>query len=355
MSIAMNASENDAGLGRVLCDDPACQPSIGRQRAHGAVSMARPMRRQRVPYVALDGDDCYASRVIDGSGARASRWSRRVVSSVILILSLAVAAEHLDAEETRPAAGGGVSGPPAPAAPAVAATPVPPAEPALPGAPAEPGAAARVDDTEPPPAPQKRRRINVWPWFDYESDPETRTTRVRMLGPLLEYRSTADRIAVAFRPFISIDQARVGHDDHVRVLGPLMVSHWGPEEQTTKGFFGLATYRTRTSADGRTLESQDARVLPFYFYSWERPDRAGRLSVAPFYADVEDLFGYERVKMIMFPGYLSLQRKDVERRYYLFYPVTPQPSAEAAEAIASLHRTAGELAEEAAAAPPDVF
>jgi hypothetical protein len=273
----------------------------------------------------------------------------------LIVGVLAADVRSLLAAEAKLEAGGGVSGPPAPAVPAVAATPEPPAEPAVPGAPVEPGAAARVEDTEPSPAPMKHRRINAWPWFDYESDPATQTTRVRLLGPLLEYRSTADRIAVAFRPLISIDQARVGHDDHVRVLGPLMVSHWGPEEQTTKGLFGLATYRTRTSEDGRTLESQDARVLPFYFYSWERPARAGRLSVAPFYADVEDLFGWDRVKMIMFPGYLSLQRKEVERRYYLFYPATPEPSAEAAEAIASLRRVAGELVEEPASPAPDVL
>jgi hypothetical protein len=276
--------------------------------------------------------------------------------AVVLLAALAVAARSDVRAATDDTGGGSVSGPPAPAVPAIAATPAPAAEPAVPGAPVEPGAAARAEPPEPPPPTAKRRKLNFWPWFSYESDPEARTSRLRILGPLLEYRTSADRIAVALRPFISIDQSRVGHDDHVRVLGPLIVSHWGQEEQSTKGLGGLVTYRTRTSADGRTLESQNARVFPFYFYEWERPAPFGRLSVAPFYADVGDLFGYERVQMIMFPGYLSLQRKDGERRrYYLFYPVTPEPSAEAAAAIADLHRTAGEIGEEPEPAPAEVF
>lgn len=263
--------------------------------------------------------------------------------STVLAATVATAAD-----ESSPLTGGGnVSGPPAPAVPAIAATPEPAEKPAVPGAPVEPGAAAREETQV---AAKKPRRyfpkIDLWPFLYYESDPVAETSRFQLFGPLLEYRTSADRLWLDFRPLISISQSRVGHDDDVHILYRVMNSHWGDREQTTTALGGLVTYRTQTSEDGRTLESQRARVLPLYFYDWDQSSMFGRVSVAPFYADVDDVFGYDRVQMIMFPAYLHLQRADRDRRYYLFFPVTtetPRTAGHADEAIASLHRTADDL------------
>ncbi len=215
---------------------------------------------------------------------------------------------------------GRVTGPPAPAVPGVAATPEPPAEPALPHAPVEPGVAARAEPLAPIDPEAKPRSINLWPLFQYDSDPQARSSRLRVFGPLLEYRATAERQAIHVRPFVSIDQARVGHDDHVSFLGPVLRSHWGQTTQWTTGFGGLFTYRTRTSADGRTLEAQTARLLPLYFYEWKNPEPEGRLSVAPFYVDLEDFYGYEKVEMVLFPAYVRLKTPTLDRYYYP-YPI----------------------------------
>jgi hypothetical protein len=264
---------------------------------------------------------------------------------VVLGASPALAA----ADVSSPLAGskGGAAGPRAPAVPDVAATPEPAAAPAVPGAPLEPGVAAR-SEPEPPPRVTAPRHIDLWPWFSYEADPATQTTRLRILGPLLEYKSAPDRVLLAFRPLISIDQARVGHDDEVQVLYPLLTSRWQSDEQETTGLGGVVRYRTRTSHDGRTLEAQHARLLPIYFYDWERPASYGRLSVVPIYADLEDTFGYEQLELVMFPAYLRLRKPEGERRYYLFIPVSSSDrtddalSGDASAAISSLHRVAGD-------------
>jgi hypothetical protein len=179
--------------------------------------------------------------------------------------------------------------------------------------------------SEPPAAPAPGgapRSVKLWPLFEYESDPAAGSSHLRILGPVLEYRSDPQRQAFAFRPFVSISQSRVGHDDDVHILYPLLSSHWGQTDQVTTGFGGLFTYRTRTSEDGVTLESQDARILPVYVYAWDRPEAFGRFSVAPLYADVEHLLGYERVQMVMFPAYVRVQRAELDRHYYLFPLIT---------------------------------
>ncbi len=229
-------------------------------------------------------------------------------------------AQAAEKDGSAPVTGGGASGPPAPAVPGIAATPAPVAEPAVPNVPLEPGVAAREEPVEAPPPDAKPRRIKLWPLFQYESDPATRKSHVRILGPLIEYRADADRQAIFLRPFVSIDQSRIGHDDHVSLFGPLLTSHWGQTEQVTKALGGVLTYRTRTSADGRTLESQRVRLPPLYFYEWDRPEPSGRLSIAPFYVDVRDAFGYEHVEAVLFPAYVHLQRPSLDRYYYP-YPI----------------------------------
>jgi hypothetical protein len=249
----------------------------------------------------------------------AVRTRRLLVISTVLIV-LGGTAWQSRGDDTGSSPIGGVSGPPAPAVPAIAATPAPVAPPALPNAPLEPGVAAREEPVEPPSPDAQPRSVNLWPLFQYDSDPATRTKRVRIFGPLIEYRTDAERQAIFVRPFVSIDQSRVGHDDDVRFLGPLLTSHWGQTEQVTTGFGGLFTYRTRTSADGRTREAQHARLLPLYFYEWDQSSPAGRISLIPVYADIEDFLGYERVEMVAFPVYLHLQRPALDRYYYP-YPI----------------------------------
>ena len=168
------------------------------------------------------------------------------------------------------------------------------------------------------PSPAAARTLKLWPLFEYESDAAAGTLSVKLLGPLVEYRRDPGFLRLVVRPFLSIRQARAGHDDEVRVLYPLLTARWQPEEQTTTGLGGLLTYRTTTTADGKTLTRQRLRAYPFYFYDWE-PERGSVASLVPFYADLEDFLGFERVQMVLFPGYLRLRQPLVDRRY-LFFP-----------------------------------
>ena len=170
--------------------------------------------------------------------------------------------------------------------------------------------------------------MNLWPLFRYESDPATHLLHVQIFGPLIEYRADAARQALHVRPFVSIDQSRVGHDDHVSLLGPVLTSHWGQTEQETKGLGGLFTYRTRTSVDGRTLEMQDARLRPVYFYAWEQGERGGRVSVLPVYGDLDDFLGYDHVDVVAFPAYVHVKKGPALDRFYYPYPIISRDGPE---------------------------
>ncbi len=162
------------------------------------------------------------------------------------------------------------------------------------------------------------RHLKVWPFFEYRADPAAQTQQLKILGPLFEYRTDADFLFLFLRPLLSIRQARAGHDDEVRVLYPLLTSRWRDDEQRTLGLGGVFSYRTTTAEDGRSLTSQNFRAFPFYFYRWDRPAETGRLSILPFYADLDDFLGFERVQMVAFPAYLRLRKPLVDRHYVLF-------------------------------------
>ncbi len=168
------------------------------------------------------------------------------------------------------------------------------------------------------------RELKLWPLFDYRSDAATGTQRLRILGPILEYASDPRYRTFAFRPLLSVRQARVGHDDEVNLLYPFLTSRWQNEEQTTTSFGGLLSYRTTTSTDGRTLISQRFRALPVYFYDWDG-EHGGRASLIPVYADLDDVAGFSRVQMVAFPAYLRVMQPEYDRRFWL-YPFFSQVS-----------------------------
>ncbi len=175
------------------------------------------------------------------------------------------------------------------------------------------------------------RQWKLWPLFDYTSNDETGTRNLKVLGPLIEYDSDPQYRTVAVRPLFSVRQARVGRDDEVRVLYPLITARWKPEEQTTRSLFGVLTYRTTTSSDGKTLTGQHFRAAPFYFYDWDG-EHGHRVSVPPLWADLDDIAGY-RVQMIALPAYLRLSRPDYERRFYGF-PIYSRVSGPRADGYA---------------------
>ena len=190
-------------------------------------------------------------------------------------------------------------------------------------------------DAEPlAPAPPSRSRIvKLWPLFEYETDAAAGTRRLGLLGPLLEFRSDPTHISLFIRPFLSLVQARVGHDDHVRLFYPLLESHWQAEEQSTRGLGGLLRYRTRTTADGTALTHQRFAALPLFFYDWDAPDEWGTTAILPIYANIEHALGYDHVRTVLFPAYLYLRQGKIERRY-LFFPVigaTTGPGARGAQ------------------------
>ncbi len=163
-------------------------------------------------------------------------------------------------------------------------------------------------------SPARALDIKLWPLVDYHSDTSGQRS-LHLLGPLFAYESSADSQQITLRPLFSFTRGpRISHNQ-LSVLYPLFVSHWEPA-LTDYRLFGLITYTTETDPHP---DGWDRRftIFPFIFYRYSHL-RGARLSVLPFYADVDDFFGYQRVQMFLFPLYMRLEEALTTRTWVLF-------------------------------------
>ena len=164
--------------------------------------------------------------------------------------------------------------------------------------------------------------VKLWPLFRYARDDERGQLRWSAFGPFVEYAETPDTRELHVRPFISIHQKRgPTPDDRADICYPLASSRWTQDHQTFR--FLLFTYRTQSRARETVPEEvvppYESRltVFPFLFYR-HHPEDGPSLSVFPFWLDLEDFAGWERVRAVMFPAYLELTEPRVERRFMPF-------------------------------------
>ncbi len=155
--------------------------------------------------------------------------------------------------------------------------------------------------------------IKLWPLIDYRRD-SSGQRRLDLLGPLFSYTSGPDAAQLVVRPLFAFTRGRAS-ERRLSILYPLFVSRWGPEDREYR-LLELVSYRT---GQPRQPDQSDRRftIFPIVFYRHSRA-LGTQLSVLPFYADLRDFLGYERVQMVLFPLYLRLQKPLVERTWMPF-------------------------------------
>lgn len=166
-------------------------------------------------------------------------------------------------------------------------------------------------------APALAVDLKLWPLFDYRSHAATAERQLNLLGPLVHYESGPAGWSLAIRPLLHLKRPADGRDNQVAVLYPLSFARWNEESSATR-IFGLFTIDTRGASE-RKPEQWERRVnvYPFLFYRYSAAE-GRRLSVVPFYADLREFFGYERIRMVLFPAFLKLEEPLSERTWLMF-------------------------------------
>jgi hypothetical protein len=162
-------------------------------------------------------------------------------------------------------------------------------------------------------APAAAFEAKLWPLFDVVA--RERETRVSLLGPLVEWRSDDEGSSFALRPLFTTSTGDAGRT--ASFLYP--VATWDADSAgSVLRVLGMASYaRTRADAPGAEGGGTALEIFPLLFF---RSGAAGTsFSLIPLYADLERFFGYERVRMLLFPLYLRLE-EPLWHRTYLPFP-----------------------------------
>ncbi len=167
------------------------------------------------------------------------------------------------------------------------------------------------------PARARALDVKLWPLFRYAHDPATDDTHWSALGPLVEFTRTRRFRDLKVRPLLWLHQRRDEHDDRTELLYPLAGTRWQASYQSLR--FLLFTYRSAPAEEtsDNAHWAQRFTLFPFLFYR-HSPERGTSIGLLPFYLDLPDFLGYQRVQLVLFPVYLHLTEPGVERRYYLF-------------------------------------
>lgn len=154
--------------------------------------------------------------------------------------------------------------------------------------------------------------FKLWPLIDYHSNAAGERT-LHLLGPLFSYETGPQRWELTLRPVFSLTRSRGRAKNELSILYPVFVSRWQPAYSDHR-LLGLINYRSETRADG---PARRFTIFPLVFYRHDETQGTA-LFVFPFYADMGNFFGYERVTMFAFPVYLHLQEPLRERTWVLF-------------------------------------
>jgi hypothetical protein len=156
--------------------------------------------------------------------------------------------------------------------------------------------------------------LRVWPLLEIRRT-ETESSG-RLLGPILEWHRSPSASSFAFRPLFEASRSSVDAPARGSFLYPL-ASWQRTKDELSVRFLGLGSYLWRAAPRVDQSHTRQLRFFPILFYQ-SGPDTGPSLSLVPLYANLEHFFGYQRVRMLLFPLYLRIEQPLYERTWLPF-------------------------------------
>ncbi len=149
--------------------------------------------------------------------------------------------------------------------------------------------------------------LKLWPLVHVVS--RGSETRLTLLGPLLEWRADTEGSSFTLRPIFRRTHSTASGKTEGSFLYPF-VSWDSSEQDFFVRFFGLGRY-------ARSGATRELTIFPLIFFRQSAEDGTS-LSILPLYANVRGFFGFQRIRMFLFPLYLKLEEPLYERTWLPF-------------------------------------
>jgi hypothetical protein len=164
------------------------------------------------------------------------------------------------------------------------------------------------------PATSHALELKLWPLATVSRTADE--SRFTLLGPLVEWRRDEDGTRFALRPLVAAEHDAAREEWRGSFFYP--VAWW---ENGKRGFFfrllGLFTYERKSGPAEGDDDRSALSLFPLLFYR-ELPDGETSFGLLPLYANLRDFAGFSRIKMLLFPLYLSVEEPLVTRSWFPF-------------------------------------
>jgi hypothetical protein len=163
------------------------------------------------------------------------------------------------------------------------------------------------------------RELNLTPIWFHRLDEHGNVLEWDAAWPLLHYERTAQggddfRVRPFYRRVTEPDLETIEH----QFLWPLGRVRKYPEE-TSARLFPLWSWRSRENEEG-TRDIDWYALFPFLWGGWSADARENYFAFLPFYADIPQFLTYDRVRILLFPFWVSVD-KGGHRHEQLLWPL----------------------------------
>ena len=156
--------------------------------------------------------------------------------------------------------------------------------------------------------------LRLWPLLDVTS--EAGEFHARLLGPLVEWRRDANERGFGIRPLFYVTRSQTSEQSRGWLLYPL-ASWTSTPDETSVRFLGIGSYVSRAAPPLDRPYDRELSIFPLLFYRHDA-ERGTSFSLLPLYANLENFFGYDRVRMLAFPLFLRIEEPFWQRTWLPF-------------------------------------
>lgn len=170
-------------------------------------------------------------------------------------------------------------------------------------------------------SPAQETMITIWPLLDYRESAAKKSSKLSILGPLLNFERTAEDKATSLRPLFHTAEDRQDSRNYTYILYPLASFETTPDVTRIEFLQLLQRNIYRKAEQGET--ERQFMLFPLII-SGESKQYGPYLSLFPLYGDIYERFWRDEYHYVLFPLYGRTVNKGTTNYNFLwpFFSVT---------------------------------
>lgn len=166
------------------------------------------------------------------------------------------------------------------------------------------------------PDPDEEALVTLWPLLDYRENPQKKSTRLSLLGPLFSFECKDDNSIASFRPLYRRESNSRSASSATTYLYPLASAETTPD---VSRFEILHLLQMDTFRKDEPVAAENKFMIFPFVITGESKKYGPYTSIFPIYGDIYERFWKDEYHYVLFPLYARTVKKGTTN-YSLLYP-----------------------------------